>query len=318
MIRLGIVVPCFNEVEVIDDTVEKLTGVLADLVEKGKISGDSRLVFVDDGSRDSTWERIEAFSAADERINGVKLSRNVGHQRALLAGLLSRDEDALVSIDADLQDDIDAIEKMVDAHLDGAEVVYGVRDNRETDTPFKRGTANMFYRTMRALGADVIQEHADFRLMGRRSLDALGEYREANLFLRGLIPMIGYPSRKVYYRRGERTAGESKYPLRKMLSLALDGLTSLSSFPLRLITFIGLVVFLIATAMSAWTLAVVLFTDQAVPGWASTVLPMYFIGGVQILCIGVLGEYAGKIYQEVKQRPRYFIERTSGQGHDAK
>lgn len=312
MNQIAIVVPCYNEEQVLPETNHRLSELLGQLLSAGKIGQGSRVVYVDDGSRDRTWELIEQMAARDPRICGLKLSRNVGHQRALLAGLMTAPGDALISIDADLQDDLGVVEQMIDAYRAGDEVVYGVRRLRDTDTPFKRVTARAFYRMMRMLGAEVLDDHADFRLMGRRAIEGLREFREVNLFLRGIVPMIGYASSKVHYARSPRLAGESKYPFGKMLGLALDGVTSLSSFPLRLITYIGLAVFLISVGLSLWTLVAALFTDRAVPGWASTVLPIYFIGGVQILCIGVLGEYAGKIYQEVKQRPRYLVERELG------
>lgn len=312
MTLISIVVPCYNEEAVLPETARRLSDLLDVLVRCGKVSSDSLVVYVDDGSRDRTWELIEGLAAGGGRAAGIKLSRNVGHQRALLAGLMTAPGEALISIDADLQDDIAVIERMIDAHRAGDEIVYGVRRQRFTDTPFKRLTARAFYRMMRLLGAEVLEDHADFRLMGRRAIEGLREFREVNLFLRGLVPLIGYRSSLVYYERSERFAGESKYPLRKMLGLALDGVTSLSAFPLRLITYIGLGVFLITVTLSLWTLGAALFTDHTVPGWASTVLPIYFIGGVQILCIGILGEYAGKIYQEVKQRPRYFVAETQG------
>lgn len=309
MTRISIVVPCYNEEAVLPETTKRLVALLDRLVDSGKIAGDSLVVYVDDGSRDRTWRMVEEFSASYPQIAGIKLSRNVGHQKALLAGLLSAPGDAVISIDADLQDDLGVIEQMIDGYSAGDEVVYGVRRQRHTDTPFKRTTARAFYRLMRMLGAEILQDHADFRLMGRKAIDGLREFREVNLFLRGIVPLIGYPSSVVHYARAERFAGESKYPLRKMFGLALDGVTSLSSFPLRLITYIGLIVFLITIGLSLWTLGAALLTDDTVPGWASTVLPMYFMGGVQILCIGILGEYAGKIYQEVKQRPRFFVEK---------
>jgi polyisoprenyl-phosphate glycosyltransferase len=312
MTRISIVIPCYNEEAALPETERRLSELLERLVASGKVAPDSLIVYVDDGSRDRTWELIERFSAGSPRVAGIKLSRNVGHQRALLAGLLTAPGDALISIDADLQDDPEVIERMVDGYNAGDEVVYGVRRQRDSDTPFKRITARGFYRMMRLLGAEVLQDHADFRLMGRRAVDGLREFREVNLFLRGLVPLIGYPSSIVQYDRSERVAGESKYPLRKMLGLALDGVTSISSFPLRLITFTGLMVFLITVALSLWTVAAALLTEKTVPGWASTVLPIYFIGGVQILCIGILGEYAGKIYQEVKQRPRFLLEKKLG------
>jgi len=307
--RLCIVVPCFNEEDVLQSTNRALLDLLISLSERNLISETSQVLYVDDGSLDATWSLIDRFAHADSHAQGIKLSRNVGHQRALLAGLLSAPGDVILSIDADLQDDLTAIEDMLRTYrLDGAEVVYGVRSSRTTDTAFKRYTAAAFYRLMRLLGADVVENHADFRLMSRRAVDALRDFREVNLFLRGLVPLIGFRSAIVHYSRKERLAGQSKYPLKKMLSFALDGVTSLSAFPLRLITYIGAFVFLLSLLLSAWTLYVALFTSQAVPGWASTVLPIYFIGGVQILSIGVLGEYAGKIYTEVKARPRYFVE----------
>jgi polyisoprenyl-phosphate glycosyltransferase len=309
MTEIAIVVPCYNEEEVLPETTRRLTALLGRLVAAGKANPESRIVYVDDGSHDGTWQSIERLSSADPRISGIKLARNVGHQRALLAGLLTARGDALISIDADLQDDVDAIEQMLDAYHAGDEIVYGVRRQRDMDTIFKRMTAHVFYRTMRLLGTEIVEDHADFRLMGRRAIEALREFREVNLFLRGIVPLIGYPSSEVRYARTERFAGQSKYPLNKMLGLALDGLTSLSSLPLRIITFVGMGVFLITVVLGLWTLGAALLTDSTVPGWASTVLPIYFIGGVQILCIGILGEYAGKIYREVKQRQRFIIER---------
>jgi polyisoprenyl-phosphate glycosyltransferase len=312
MSTLSLVVPCYNEQAILPSTDSQLLAELDRLVSLEKIAPDSRIVYIDDGSTDQTWALIENFAAADSRVLGIKLSRNVGHQNALLAGLLSAPGDVVVSLDADLQDDIAAIEKMIDMYSEKhVDIVYGLRGDRESDTTFKRHTAKAFYRLMRSLGADIFEDHADFRLMSRRALDALGEYREVNLFLRGIVPLIGLPSATVYYSRKERTAGESKYPLRKMMSFALDGITSLSAFPLRLITYIGIAVFMGTIILSGWTLYVALFTSRAVPGWASTALPIYFIGGVQILSIGILGEYAGKIYKEVKARPRYLIDTTT-------
>ena len=252
-------------------------------------------------------ESLELFE------RGVKLSRNRGHQNALLAGLLSADGDAVVSIDADLQDDVAVIEQMVDEYRRGIDIVFGVRKRRDTDTFFKRATARAFYGLMGWLGAGSVSDHADFRLMSRRAIEALGQFREVNLFLRGIVPLLGFRTAVVEYDRGERFAGESKYPLKKMLAFALEGVTSFSVVPLRLITLIGFSVFALTVAMTLWVLWVRVFTDEAVPGWASTVLPLYFVGGVQILCLGVIGEYLGKIYAEVKARPRYFIDQFSGQ-----
>jgi glycosyltransferase involved in cell wall biosynthesis len=266
-------------------------------------------VFVDDGSSDRTWELIEELASTDARVGGIKLSRNRGHQNALLAGLYTCEADVLLSVDADLQDDIQVIPEMIGAYVRGAQVVYGVRNDRSSDGFFKRASAQGFYRLIKALGAESIYNHADFRLLSRRAVEALKGFREVNLFLRGMVPLIGFKSAIVYYTRSERFAGESKYPLRKMLALALDAVTSFSVAPLRLITGIGFLVFVLSILMGLWTIWVKLFTDHAVPGWASTMLPIYFLGGIQILCIGILGEYLGKVYQETKGRPRYIIEK---------
>lgn len=307
--RLGIVVPCFNEEEVLPETARRLTALLQQMMTDGHVAAGSQIVFVDDGSRDRTWEMIERLAQSDTRVGGIKLSRNRGHQNALLAGLYTCDADVLLSVDADLQDDIQVIPEMVHAYARGAQVVYGVRNNRASDGLFKRATAQTFYRLMSALGAESVYNHADFRLMSRRAIEALKTFREVNLFLRGMVPLIGFKSAIVYYTRSERFAGESKYPLRKMLALALDAVTSFSVAPLRFITAIGFLVFLLSVAMGLWTLWVKLFTDRAVPGWTSTLLPIYLLGGIQILCTGVLGEYLGKVYQETKARPRYIIEK---------
>ena len=308
--RLGIVVPCFNEEEVLPETARRLTELLQGIMAGGHVAADSQIVFVDDGSRDHTWELIEALASRDARIGGIKLSRNRGHQNALLAGLYTFEADVLLSVDADLQDDIGVIPEMLQAHAQGAQIVYGVRNDRSSDGFFKRATAQGFYRLINAMGAESVYNHADFRLMSRRAVEALKSFREVNLFLRGMVPLIGFKSAIVYYTRSERFAGESKYPLRKMVALALDAVTSFSVAPLRFITGIGFLVFLLSLGMGAWTLWVKLFTERAVPGWASTMLPIYFLGGIQILCIGVIGEYLGKVYQETKGRPRYIIEKS--------
>jgi glycosyltransferase involved in cell wall biosynthesis len=308
--RVSIVVPCYDEEEALPETALRLTDLLERLRQDGRIAVDSRIMFIDDGSRDRTWQLIEELSRQDGRVGGIKLSRNRGHQNALLAGLFTADGDVLVSVDADLQDDIRIIEDMLKQHAQGAHIVYGVRDNRASDGVFKRASAQGFYRMIRALGVDSVYNHADFRLMSRRAVDALKEFGEVNLFLRGIVPLIGLRSSVVYYARTERVAGVSKYPLRKMLALALDAVTSFSVVPLRMISVLGVLVFLFSAGMGGWTLWVRLFTDRAVPGWTSTLLPIYALGGLQILCVGILGEYMGKVYQETKRRPRYIIEKV--------
>lgn len=310
MATLAIIVPCYNEEEVLYKSASKLVEKLKLLIKNSKISKDSYIYFVDDGSKDRTWEIIEELSKKELHIKGIKLSRNFGHQGALLAGLLSVKEDITISIDADLQDDINVIEEMVDAYNnESCDVVYGVRKERKTDTPFKRISAETFYKFMKLMGVDIVFNHADYRLLSRKALDFLSQFEERNLFLRGIIPQIGLKSKLVFYDRLEREAGESKYPLKKMISFALDGITSFSILPLRLISWLGFFVFLVSLILSIWVLFVKLFTNSAVPGWASTVLPIYLISGVQILSIGIIGEYLGKIYKEVKARPRFLIEK---------
>ena len=308
---IAIVVPCYNEEEVLPETRRRMGGLLDDLITKKQISEDSAITFVDDGSRDKTWQMIEVFTHETRRICGIKLSRNRGHQNALLAGLFTAEGDAVISIDADLQDDIEAIREMIQKFREGADIVFGVRKRRTTDTFFKRATARLFYRLMNSLGAESIPDHADYRLMSRRAIESLKQYREVNLYLRGIIPLIGFRSEIVYYDRAQRLAGESKYPLRKMISLALTAITSFSIVPLRLITFPGFVVFAISLLVSLWVVWTRFFSHAAVPGWASIVLPMYFLSGIQILSIGIIGEYLGKAYAETKARPRYFIEKVA-------
>ncbi len=309
MTALSIVVPCYNEQEVLPETIRQLTGLLQRLVAAGKVTTDSRIIFVDDGSRDRTWPMIEDCALSGMPVVGVKLSRNRGHQNAVLAGLFSAKGDAVVSVDADMQDDLDAIERMVDLFRQGCEIVYGVRSDRRSDTLFKRVTAHGFYWLMEKLGAQTIRDHADYRLMSRRAVEALRGFGETHLFLRGIIPLLGFRTATIEYERRARVAGESKYPLRRMLSLAINAVTSFSVVPLRMISVIGFVVFLVALGISAWTVWVALFSNRAVPGWASTVLPIYFLGGVQLLSLGVIGEYLGKLYIEAKHRPRFFVER---------
>ena len=311
---LYIVIPCYNEQEVLPITSKLFLKKITDLVAAGKISDDSRVLFVNDGSKDKTWELICGFAKQDAHFIGISQSRNRGHQNAVLAGLMearANNCDITISIDCDGQDDINAMDAMVDAYVnDGCEVVYGVRSKRETDTWFKRTTAEGFYKVMKALGADVVFNHADYRLLSKRALEGLAEFREVNLFLRGLVPLVGYRCSSVYYERAERIAGESHYPLKKMLAFAFDGITSLSNKPIRLITGAGIAVSLISFIGVIWAIVQAVL-GSAVAGWASTICIVCFMGGVQLVCLGVIGEYVGKIYMETKARPRYIIsERT--------
>ncbi|WP_216644556.1 glycosyltransferase family 2 protein [Candidatus Thiodictyon syntrophicum] len=292
------------------ETNRRLLAQLTRLQELGLTTDDSTLFYVDDGSKDNTWGLIESLAAADSRVHGLKLSRNRGHQWALMAGLLAVEGDALVSIDADLQDDVSVIEAMVREHLAGAEVVYGVRDSRQTDGAFKRGSALLYYRVMKMMGVELVYNHADFRLLGRRVVEALRQYGEVNLFLRGIVPLIGYRAATVKYDRAARFAGVSKYPLRKMLNFAIEGITSFSVVPLRLITLLGFLVSCFSFVMILYIVYGTLVLQAVVPGWASSVVPIYFLGGIQLLSIGILGEYVAKIYLEAKQRPRYFVEKV--------
>ena len=307
---LAIVTPCYNEQEVLPETGRRLWALLDALIAAGKVSSISRIYFVDDGSRDLTWKLIEELACNSPHVAGVKLSRNRGHQNALLAGLFTAEGDVVVSIDADLQDDVGAINEMLTHFMSGAEIVYGIRRRRDTDSLFKRVSARFFYRFMHALGAESISDHADYRLMSRQVVESLRQYREVNLYLRGIVPLLGFRSDVVYYDRAPRFAGESKYPLRRMVALALEAITSFSVVPLRLITFAGFTVFVGTLLVSIWALWVRIFTDEAVPGWTSVVLPMYLLGGIQIFCLGMIGEYLGKTYSEVKNRPRYLIEKV--------
>ena len=310
---LYIVIPCYNEQEVLPITSKLFLKKITDLVAAGKISDDSRVLFVNDGSKDKTWSIICDLAKSDKHYIGISQSRNRGHQNAVLAGLMEAKDkcDITISIDCDGQDDINAMDAMVDAYVnDGCEVVYGVRSKRETDTWFKRTTAEGFYKVMKALGADVVFNHADYRLLSKRALEGLAEFREVNLFLRGLVPLVGYRCSSVYYERAERIAGESHYPLKKMLAFAFDGITSLSVKPLRLITLAGMLV----SAVSFVAIIVTLITKLVgftVTGWTSMICAIYFLGGVQLLGIGVIGEYVGKIYNETKARPRFIISETT-------
>ena len=305
---LYIVVPCYNEEEVLPETARRLGDKLKSLMNAGRISPRSRVLFVNDGSRDGTWQVISRLHREDPLLCGVDLSRNRGHQNALLAGLMTAKDkaDMVISMDADLQDDVDAVDAMVDKYLAGADIVYGVRSSRKTDTFFKRTTAEAFYRMMDLLGAETVFNHADYRLMSRRALEGLSQFKEVNLFLRGIVPMIGYPTDTVEYERGERFAGESKYPLKKMLAFALEGVTSLSVRPLRMITGLGFLVFFVSLVMIAYNV-VRWATGNTVAGWASLACSVWFIGGLILLSLGVIGEYLGKLYLESKGRPRYLI-----------
>ena len=305
---LFIVIPCYNEEEVLPITAPMFLNKLLSLVHEGKIADASRIMFVNDGSRDRTWEIISELSRSDEHYIGISQSRNRGHQNAVLAGLMeARGKcDITISVDCDGQDDINSMDNMVDAYADGCDVVYGVRSSRETDTFFKRSTAQGFYKFLSLMGAEVVYNHADYRLISARALDALSEFHEVNLFLRGMVPLVGFKSTSVEYSRSERIAGESKYPLKKMIALAVDGITSLSVKPLRMIMSFGLTVALISFIGVIWAIVAAICGDT-VAGWASTTCIVCFVGGVQLICMGIIGEYVGKIYMETKARPRYII-----------
>jgi len=316
---LYIVVPCYKEEEVLPETSKRLREKLHALMETGKISRESRILFVNDGSKDRTWEIISELHAQDPIFSGVNLSRNRGHQNALLAGLTTAVQyaDMLISMDADLQDDVNAVDAMVDAYHEGFEVVYGVRSSRKTDSFFKRFTAEGFYKLMKALGVDIVFNHADYRLMSKRAVEGLMEFEEVNLFLRGIVPQIGYKWTTVEYERAKRFAGESKYPLKKMLAFAFDGITSFSVKPMRLILSLGAIIFILSIAALIWAL-IARFTGHTEGGWASLMCSIWMIGGIQLLCLGVIGEYIGKIYKETKKRPRFIIERVLDANMDRK
>lgn len=316
---LYIVVPCYNEEEVLPETARRLGDKLRGLMAAGKISPKSRVLFVNDGSRDGTWGVISRLHAADPLFSGVDLSRNRGHQNALLAGLMTaRDRcDMAVSMDADLQDDVDAVDAMVEKYSEGCDIVYGVRSSRKKDTFFKRVTAEGFYRVMNFLGAETVFNHADYRLMSRRALEGLAQFREVNLFLRGIVPMIGYRTGTVEYERGERFAGESKYPLKKMLSFAMEGITSLSVKPIRYITGLGFLIFAVSILMLIYSI-VRWATGATIIGWASVICSVWAIGGLILLSLGVIGEYIGKIYLETKGRPRFLLREVLEDAHGEK
>ncbi len=306
--KLYLVIPCYNEEAVLPETSKRLKEKYDSLITAGKISSDSRIVFVNDGSKDKTWELIEELHKSDPVFRGICLSRNKGHQNALMAGLMTvKDEcDAAIPMHADLQDDINAIDAMVNKYAEGYEVVYGVRSSRKKDTFFKRTTAQGFYKVMKAMGVETVYNHADYRLMSARALNALAEFDEVNLFLRGIVPMVGFKSTEVTYERGERFAGESKYPLKKMIAFATEGITSMSIKPIRMIATLGMLVFLVSIGVLIYSI-VRKFTGDTVPGWAFLAVSIWALGGIQLLAIGVIGEYIGKIYLETKHRPKYIV-----------
>lgn len=307
--KLYLVIPCYNEEEVLPETARRLKKKLSDLIKGNKIDEMSRIVFVNDGSKDRTWEIIKELHDMNSIYSGINLSKNRGHQNALLAGLMTVMEhaDMVISMDADLQDDIDAIDKMIDKYLEGTDIVYGVRSSRAKDTFFKKATAEGFYKIMNTMGANTVFNHADYRLMSKRALEGLAEFQEVNLFLRGIVPMIGFSSDVVYYERGERFAGESKYPLGKMISFAIEGITSLSTKPIRLITGLGFFIFIVSIIMLIYSF-VRHFMGETIVGWTTLMVSVWAIGGLILLSLGVVGEYIGKIYLETKARPRFIIE----------
>lgn len=309
MVTLYLSIPCYNEEKVLRDTSLKLLKKYSQLINEKKISEKSRIVYIDDGSKDKTWELIKELNESSPFILGLKMSRNRGHQNALYGGLMTLKDyaDVVISIDADLQDDINAIDEMLDKYNDGCDIVYGVRKKRETDTFFKRFTAEAFYKMLKSMGAEVVFNHADFRLMSKRALEAFAEFKEVNLFLRGMVPMVGFKTGVVEYDRFERTAGESKYPLTKMIALAWQGVTSLSIKPIRMIMWLGIFIFIVAILFGLYSLCSYFF-GYTVSGWTSTFISIWAIGGLQLFAIGVIGEYLGKVYLETKQRPRYIVE----------
>jgi polyisoprenyl-phosphate glycosyltransferase len=310
MVKLCLIVPCFNEEEIIEISYSRLSSLLKGLIEKGLLSGSSKICFVDDGSWDSTWAKLEKISNADEKVSIIKLSRNFGHQFALLAGLDSMVNlyDIYITIDADLQDDITTIEEMIQKYKDGFEVVYGVRKDRSSDTVLKRKTAEFFYRIMKGLGVNTVYNHADYRLITNKVLIEFLRFREVNLFLRGIFPLVGFRNTCVYYERKIREAGTTKYPFRKMMAFAWEGISSFSTKPMRMVLYIGVITFLFSILVSLWAL-IVLIDGKSIPGWFSTIFPITVFGGIQMISLGIVGEYIGKIYNEIKDRPRYIIEK---------
>ena len=307
--KLFIVIPCYNEEEALPITARRLTALTDDMLSRGLIDPASRIVLVDDGSRDGTWKVIEGLNAADPRFEGVKLAHNAGHMNALWAGMTLSAErcDCVVTIDADLQDDVNAMYGFLEEYGTGADVVYGVRSSREKDTAFKRGTAQGFYRLMGRLGVELVYNHADYRLLSRRALEALLSFGEVNMFLRGMVPMLGFTTAKVYYERGERVAGESKYPLKKMIAFAMEGITSLSNRPIRYVLLLGALCALLGVVMAVYVIAS-LVRGHTVAGWASIMMSIWLLGGMQLMALGLIGEYVGKIYLETKRRPKFILE----------
>ncbi|MBT2657610.1 MULTISPECIES: glycosyltransferase family 2 protein [Bacillaceae] len=309
---LTIVVPCYNEEATLEETIKELTRIMTNLVINKSISNESIILFVNDGSTDHTWDIIEENIEINQYVQGLKLSRNFGHQRALIAGLETARNfsDCVISVDADLQDDVEIIHQFIEKYQEGYEIVYGVRDKRDTDTLFKRKTALWFYSLMRKMGVELVPNHADYRLMSKRALDELVKYQEVNLFLRGIIPLLGFKTTKVYYNRKERFAGESKYPLKKMIAFAFDGMTSFSVAPIRFVSMLGFLMVLIGIAIAVYTLLAKIFS-YTISGWTSLMLSIWIVGGAQLLAVGIIGEYIGKIFNETKGRPRYTIEQNS-------
>lgn len=305
---LYIVVPCYNEEEVLEETTRQLKEKMKNLIKDKKISKESRVMYVNDGSKDNTWKMIEEISEKEKLFTGISLSRNRGHQNALLGGLMTAKNyaDIVISMDADLQDDINAIDEMIDKYYEGADIVYGVRSARKTDTWFKKTTAEGFYKFMKMMGADIVYNHADYRLASKRVLDELEKFNEVNLFLRGMFPLIGYKTEVVFYERNERVDGESKYPLKKMLNFAWDGITSFSVKPLRLICTMGFIMLFISLIIMIYSL-IRKITGNTVDGWTFIIISIWFIGGIQMISTGIIGEYIGKVYKETKRRPRYII-----------
>ena len=311
MVKLGIVIPCYNEEEGLSETTKRLSTLLTSMMENNEIDKDSFICYVDDGSKDKTWDIIEETQKESSLFKGIKLSRNFGHQNALLAGLMQLKDsaDALISMDADLQDDIRIVKDFVEKYKEGYEVVYGVRNDRSTDTKFKKMTAEFFYKFQNFMGIESVANHADYRLLSKRALNTLAEFKEVNLFLRGVVPLIGYRSCNVYYARAERFAGETKYPLKKMILFALDGITSFSVVPLHMITILGFTLFFFSLLAIVWVSIEKFFLGTTIQGWSSVMISIYLIGGIQMMSLGVIGEYLGRNFQEGKNRPRYIIDK---------